>query len=448
MPCCGGPSATASGTNPLPHLNLLTRVSGACGLKYSIIRRSAAVTITFVAGHVFNYALVLGANHLLDAGGFGLFYAALLTINVLLSPMMAVMLVLARQFADAEARQGRTEVVALTWSMLSTCLRRAPLIALVSVLLAAAAPLFGFDAWQLALLIPLTVFACVLTEILRASFQGMLLFGRQNALWIVTTGSQFALATGALWLVPRVWVGMAGILAGTIVAFAVFIPWFVSAARAAPPVSALPLMLDLRKELPTIISYSLFILLNNSDVLVGYWLLPRAAFDVYAASAILPKAMIVATFAVAQVVLPVIVGQRADGLSYRLSIVKALGAVIGLGIAASAALWAMIPWIQTTPLSIHGLDFTMMMTLAVGAVALGAVRVVVVVEIALQRYAAGLAQGGAILFFVVLTAASVVTPPELAKYYTSLCCGFLLIIGFASVLPRPAFLGFFQSSVR
>ena len=417
-------------------------------MRYSIIRRSATVTLTFATGHALNYALVLGANHLLDAGGFGLFYAALLTINVLLSPMMAVMLVLARQFADAQARVGRAQVVAMTWRVLGACLRRAPLVALISVLLAAAAPLLGFEAWQLVLLIPLTVLAAVLTEVLRASFQGMLLFGRQNALWITTTGGQCVLAVSALWLLPRVWVGIAGVLCGTIVAFAVFAPWFVRAMRASPAAPTLSLSFNLRSELPMILGYSLFILFNNSDVLLGYWLLPRSAFDAYAASTVLPKAIIVATFAVAQVVLPVVVGQKADGLPYRVSIAKALGAVIGFGIIATAALWILVPRIQTTPLGIHGLDFILMMTLAVGAVALGAIRLAVVVEIALQRYAAGLAQAGAILLFVLLAAASAHTPLQLAKYYTSICCGFLLVVGFASVLPRPALPGFLQSTIR
>jgi hypothetical protein len=434
------------GSNGAPY-SVFLRANGVAGLKYSIIRRSAAVTISFVTGHALNYALVLGANHLLDAGGFGLFYAALLTINVLLSPMMAVMLVLARQFADAEARVGRAQVVAMTWFILGACLRWAPLVALLAALSAAAAPILGFEAWQIALLIPLTVLAVILTEILRAAFQGMLLFGHQNAIWIVTTAGQCILSVGALWLFPRVWVGIAGIPAGSIVAFVVFIPWFVRAVRGSPLASAPPLTFNLRNELPTILGYSLFILLNNSDILLGYWLLPRDAFDVYAASAILPKAIIIATFAVAQVVLPVIAGQRADGISYRLSIAKSLAAVVGLGIAATAALWLAIPWIQTTTLSIRGLDLTLMMILAVGAIALSTVRLLIVVEIALQRYAAGLAQAGAILLFAIL-AASVGTPLQLAKCYTAVACGFLVIMGFASILPRLALPAFFRSMVR
>ena len=299
-------------------------------MRHSIVRRSAAVMIAFVAGHAINYALMWTANHLLDTGGFGLFYTAVLIVNVLFSPMMAVLLVLTRRLADAGATQGRDQVVAMTLLALGTCLRALPVVVLVAALLAIAAGWLGYEAW-LAFLIPLTVLALVATEILRTSFQGMLLFGWQSAIWVVSNAAQFVCAVGAMWLVPRVWPGIAGILAGAIVAFVVFIPWFVRASRAASPRSIAP-GLDLVGEWPMIIGYSLFILLNNVDILVGYWLLPRSELDIYAASSLLPKAVTTATFAVAQVMLPVIVDQKADGLSYRQSIVKAIAMTAGLAL--------------------------------------------------------------------------------------------------------------------
>ena len=148
-----------------------------------------------------------------------------------------------------------------------------------------------------------------------------------------------------------------------------------------------------------IVGYSVFVLLNNIDILAAYWLLPRAELDTYAASALLPKAVTTMTIAVAQVMLPVIVDQKADGVSYRQSIVKAIAMTIDLGAAAAAVLWMAVPWVQSTPLAIRNLDFPMMMTLAIAAMALGAIRVFVVVEVALRRYAAGHRPDGAITVF-------------------------------------------------
>ena len=125
----------------------------------------------------------------------------------------------------------------MTWSARHLSAGSAVLVGVA--LLAIAAGWLGFEAW-LAFLIPLTVLALVATEILRTSFQGMLMFRWQNAMWVVSNAAQFVGAVGAMWLVPRVWPGIAGILAGAIVAFAVFIPWFVRASRAAAPQSIAP----------------------------------------------------------------------------------------------------------------------------------------------------------------------------------------------------------------
>ena len=101
-----------------------------------------------------------------------------------------------------------------------------------------------------------------------------------------------------------------------------------------------------------IISYSLFILLNNVDMLVGYWLLSRAELDAYAASALLPKAIITATFAVAQVVLPVVTDQRVGGRSFRLSVVK--GVAIATGMAAPRPACC---GLQSRSFKVHRLQF-------------------------------------------------------------------------------------------
>lgn len=426
---------------------------GASHLRHSIIRRSTAVMAAFGIGHAFNYALLWAANHLLDTGGFGLFYTSVLIINILFSPIMGIMLVLTRGFADAGARQGRAQVVAMTWRLLGICGRALPLVFLISALLAIAVGWLGLQAWPVALLIPLAVTALVATEILRTSFQGMLLFGWQNAVWVTSNAAQFTGAVGALWLMPRVWPGIAGILAGAIITFLLFIPWFLRERRTGPIRLTPELTFHLGQELPTIIGYSLFILLNNVDILIGYWLLPRSALDVYAASSLLPKAIVTATFAVAQVVLPVIVEQRADGVSCRQAAMKAFAMVMGLGAAGAVALWVIVPWLQATPFAIHGLSLPIMMTLALGGVALSAIRVLIVVEIALRRYTVGLAQAGAILLFAAWCLLSSPAPLRIAELYALIAWVFLAAITLAWLtsarLPtRPLLSRLFQSAAQ
>ena len=400
-------------------------------MRHSIIRRSGGVTIAFLVGHAFNYALFWGADRILDSGGFGLFYTAALTMNIVMSPMMAVTLVMARRFAEIGAIAGRDRVVAMTWHMLGLCMRATPFVIAAGALLGAATPWLGIEAWPVVLLIPITVLAIVVAEIMRTSLQSMLLFARASALWIANTGSQFAFSLGALFLFTKVWTGIAGILVGSALAAAAFLPWFARAARQRATLSSESISLQVKQETPMIISYSLFILLNNVDMLVGYWLLSRAELDAYAASALLPKAIITATFAVAQVVLPVVTDQRVGGRSFRLSVVKGVAIATGMAAAAASLLWATIPFIQGTPVAIRGLDFELMSILAVGAVALSTVRMLVVVEVALQRYAVGFAQAGAIALFVILCVKSNAGPLRIAELYLITSAAFLLLISLA-----------------
>jgi hypothetical protein len=415
-------------------------------LRHSIIRRSGGVTIAFLVGHAFNYGLFWGADRILDSGGFGLFYTAALTMNIVMSPMMAVTLVLTRRFAEIGAIAGRDRVVAMTWHMLGLCMRATPFVIAAGALLGAATPWLGIEAWPVVLLIPIAVLAMVVAEILRTSLQSMLLFARASALWVANTGCQFAFSLGALVLFAKVWTGIAGILVGAALASAAFLPCFPRAARQtlSEPLELVPL--HLKQEIPMIMSYSLFILFNNIDIFLGYWLLSRADLDTYAASALLPKAIITATFAVAQVVLPVIAEQRANALSFRLSAIKAIAMATGIAAAAAGSLWVAIPFLQGTPLAIRGLDFELMSILAIVSVTLSTVRVLVVVEVALQRYPVGFAQAGAIVLFVILCVMSNAGPLRIAELYLIITAGFLLLIGLASATARTVSFGFMQSA--
>ncbi len=398
-------------------------------MRHSIIRRSSGVTIAFLAGHAFNYALFWGANRILDSSRFGLFYTAVLIIGVTMSPMMAVMLVLARRFAEIGVKAGPQTVAAMAWRVLGLCIRAAPFAVAAGVVLAAAAPWVGVQAWQVALLIPITVLTLVAVETVRTALQSLLLFARASTLWIVSNGTECLLSLAALYLFARVWTGIAGLLLGAMLAVVACLPWFSRAARREAADSGAAMALHLRREMPMIASYSLFVLFNNIDILLAYCLLPHEGLGIYAASAVLPKAIVTATFAIAQVVLPVVTEQRAGGLSFRLSAAKAVATAGAAAAVAAGLLWLAMPSIQRTPLAIRGLDFELMGNLAVAAVALSIVRVLVVIEVALQRYAVGLAQIGALVLFAVLCVSSHTDATRFAALYAITSSGFLLLSG-------------------
>ena len=187
------------------------------------------------------------------------------------------------------------------------------------------------------------------------------------------------------------------------------------------------LELHLKKSIPMIGTYSLFILLNNIDVLIGYFALSPLELDVYAASALLPKALITATFAIAQVVLPVVTEQHTTGTSFRNSAGKGLALVILVAAGAGCLLWLGAPTLQHSPFSIRGLDYGVMNVLAIGAAAMSILRILVVVEVALRRYAIGFAQVGAVGLFALLCLGFRGGPLVIAKLYSVTACGFVLL---------------------
>jgi len=385
------------------------------------------VTSAFLLGHVFSYALVFGANQILDPGGFGLLYATLLAITVLHSPTTAFTFVLGRRIASENAVGGREEAVRIGWLAVVYCVKYGtPLALLVGVVLAVVGSRLGIEAWQILFLLPATVLTLVVAEVIRVSFQSLLLFIRASMLWLTSQGAQVVLSLVLLALSGRVWAGVLGVLLGAALASAAFAGLFATIPRGQRVRLDASTMRNVPGAIPLVLAYSLFILMNSLDMLVGYWLLPRPQLGAYAASALLPKAVVTATFAVSQVLVPVIVEQKMDGLAVGVSVFKAIAMAAGMSMAAAAFLWLTTPFLQATPLAIRGLDFTVMMTLAAAAVALSALRVIIVVEGAMQRYAIGLAQSIPIVLFIALAANGEASADHMATLYTTVVWVFLI----------------------
>ena len=390
--------------------------------RHSIVIRSSGVTLVFVLAHGLGYVMMLAANYLLDAAAFGVFYTAWVALTVLMAPATAILMVLGRVLADAAVTLGRAAVARLTLQLLRRCLWwGVPAALCVGLVLVGIGALAGSDSWRILLLIPLTTLVLIVVEVLRTSFQALLLFGWSSALLVASQTAQLALGLPAMAITRRVWPSFLGVLVAAALACGSFVPWFVREARRDRGTAHQRLPLSLGRETRLVASYSLFVLITNMDILVGYGLLSRGALSVYAASALLPKAIVLATLPVAQIVLPVIVEQNADGRPTRHAGLTALALVLAMGASASAVLWLILPVMQTTPLAVRGLDIGATRVLALGAVGLGAARVLVVAEIALGRHAIGYVQGGAVAIFGILASTAGHLPWPLAVIYTGVC---------------------------
>src|SRR5262249_9039714 len=139
----------------------------------------------------------------------------LLAITVLQSPTTAFTFVLGRRIASENAAGGREQAMQIGWLAVGSCVEYGtPLALLLGVVLAAVGSRLGIEAWQILLLTPATVLALVLAEVMRVSFQSLLLFIRASLLWLTSQGAQVILSLVLLLLSGRVWTGVLGVLLG------------------------------------------------------------------------------------------------------------------------------------------------------------------------------------------------------------------------------------------
>lgn len=396
-------------------------------MRHSIVRRSFLVGAAFVSGHGLSYLLLLLSTHLLDKGGFGLFYAATVAVSIGFAPCAAVIMVLVRRLAHAYAEIGPESAVALARKLVLVVLKFGlPAAVAASTLIVVVAPYLGIASGTALVFIPPMVVALVVIEIERAALHAMLRFARASLLWIIAKAAQVGLALAALAATARVWPGIAGMLAGVVVVAAWFSRDLLRKRRVATVEFGDAGWRELKAEVPFVAGYSLFVVLNNLDLLSVYWLLSRAAEDVYAASALLPKAIVIVTLPIAQVSMPVLIERRAGGEAIGFAMFKAFALVAGLAALAAAILIAGVPYVQGTSLMPHGLDMTVMTPLLVAAVALSILRLMVVVELALGRRGVALAQIVPVLVVPVATALAPRDPHSMAIVYTVCCCGYLV----------------------
>lgn len=395
---------------------------------YAIGWRSAAVTAAFFVGHAFNYGLMFLGNLVLTGGQFGLFYTGILVVTVGVAPSIGMMFAITAHLASIATKHGESEVARLTGRILAQFLRcAAPVAVVLGGFTAIVGFGFGFESWMLWVAIPATVVCLVIPEVLRAAFQSLLWFGWGNGVWIVSQGSQFLCGLAGLLLFGRAWAGILGLLIGGLIASVCFAVRFRLLARQkrAEPIHLLPPRW--RQALPLVVNYTLFILFTNVDLVLGFLTLSPAALDVYAASALLPKAIVTASFPIAQVVLPVLVRRRMDGFSSPALTFKAVGLVMGMSAAAASTLWLLIPFFQASQFAIRSLDIGVMHVLLVGAVGLGASRVIIVVEAGARRRATAIAQAICILLMAAVCLGLKLGPGPLAVVYAAVSWLFLAV---------------------
>lgn len=355
------------------------------------------------------------ASTLLDKGGFGIFYGAILAISVFMAPASAAMFPLSRHLTEQYVQHGPERMAqAVRNIFLWLLVIGAPFAILVALVLTVVTYTLKASAWTVALLVPLCSIALISTEILRFGFQSSHRFSISSKLWITSQGLQLLFAIAGLYIAQAVWAGLVGILIGTTIALVAFTKSLGPGSLETP---TFQVTTAFSNEIRAILSYTLFTLFSNLDVFIGYWVLPQPIFDDYAAAALLPKALVTASLPISQVAIAVIVSERVHQNSVWVLLIKSIGLFVVVGLLLLFTLSVGAPLMSKIPLKALQFNMNVATSLTFAAIAVGCLRILVVVEVGLRRHRAVYLQFATIILFPCFWVLKGNTAIELAQLY-------------------------------
>lgn len=401
-------------------------------VRHSIVRRSLLVVAFVIFGHAFNYLLIFIANRTIDATAFGRFYAAWVTLNIIVTPGMVLALFLTRYYTDVFQAHGSAGVFAGVMHAIRTL---APWVAATVIVLEIALYFAGMrisDSVVLIALLPVTAASIFAVELVRAALPSMLrsiLFG---IVWVVWCFLQCGFGTIGLLLLRSVWAAYAGMCLGNVLTL-VALMYLLRQVCGSSSTNAVPAPghLDLLEVLPFCSAYAGFVLLNNVDILIAYFALNTTQLGVYSAAAVLPKAIVTATQPIAQIILPILIAVKSQAAQMRHAVIRAIGVTAAMGLAALGILWGASSAVCGRGFGIRYCEPNLMIALAMAAVCLAVTRVAITVDLGQKLYwLAHLPLFGCLLFAVVELIARPTTDGLASSYaWTS----FWILVAFASL---------------
>jgi hypothetical protein len=348
----------------------------------SVLRRGLILVALVLPGYVLNYALLIGATHLLETAAFGIFYTAISTINVLFAPSVILALFVSRHVAQIRASGDTDAAIAAFRGLFRTVAHwGAVCAALALAALALAGSLIGVESLVLIVLIIAATYTAYLADAVRAAFQGLQRFVVLGLMGLSWMAVRFALGILGLVLVARPWAGLTGVLVAGVLACGAFFRLVVRG-RAARPESAPAFPVQARKLVQFAASFGLFSALVYLDVLLGYFFLERDALGIYAASSVLPKAIIVLSMPVGQVLFPVLISEESRDRVRPMSVAKGLVLTLFVSGAGTGLLVALSDLFCSGTYGVKLCDPGLMTLLALSAVPICLLRVFVMLQLA------------------------------------------------------------------
>jgi O-antigen/teichoic acid export membrane protein len=333
----------ADGNDP-PELwtRLMRRARG--NYDHSVFRRTAILLCLIVPAFLANFAVVYFGAELMNPADFGIFYVANTTGNVLFSASLILNMFFSRHLVAVIRAAGeptgyaalaRIERLVIGWG--------AGVSLVVFLAMLAISRKIGVQSEIIALLIVLDAYTSYVADLGRAMLQSLrrtFLLGSYTLVWMV---ARFAFCMIGIFAFHAVWGALAGIVSATVVIYAGFRFWTSRSAQGAA--GTIPPLPPLASIVPAILGFGLLIAVSNLDTLVSYVLLHADDLGIYSASSIFPKAMLVVTLPLLQMLFPMMIGGQPADRAFRGFLRKSGVAMFGLATSGLAAIWLLSPWI-------------------------------------------------------------------------------------------------------
>lgn len=384
-----------------------------------MVRRSVLFLTVLVPGFLLNFGLAVAASVILDARHFGLFYLAMTLTVVVAAPSILLSFFYARAFAALTEQNGESVAWKEAWNFLPRYVRWSTLAAaVVTAALVVVGYASGVTSYLVVILIAVITWLTYITDAARAVLQGTQNFFRLGVFTTSWMAGRFVFGVAGLLLFGTVWAGLAGVaLAGLAAAagFYVFMRARIGAAAdAGRPASALP---SPRSMLPFGAGFGILMGACYLDVILAYVVLDREALGVYAASAVLPKALLTLTMPILQVVFPVVVVERIRERVSSMTLVKGIGITLGVAGAGAVFVVLLADILCGAPYGVRLCRIEHMTTMTFAIMPFCVLRVLVLVQLALGRDWQPMVLAPAAAIFAVFVLVGEVSPAALANSF-------------------------------
>jgi hypothetical protein len=350
----------------------------------SVLRRTAILFSLGLPGFVAILLLHYSAAALLSAQSFGLFYVATTAVAVLFSGSLVLNLHFTRFLVGVTATADRPVLfAALRHIERLVILWGGACAAVVFALLLGIGQEFGVQSRVIILLIVLDTYTAYVADLGRVLLQTLrrtVSLGLYTSIWMTL---RLALCVICMLAFGTVWGVLLGSVAAAVIVFATFRSWTARAmGDGRPTVPALPSLVSL---VPLALGYGLLIALSNLDVLLGYFLLGPEDLAHYSASSVLPKAILVVTTPVLQMLFALMVGSRPSDRDARLVARKSEIVVFLLAAGGMLAIWLSSGWVCGGAWGLKLCKRPTMNLLLLSVVPLSLLRVSVLLQFARRR---------------------------------------------------------------